>query len=317
MPLIVWKIRASTMKSNICIMSNAFVPLSVRQGSRDPLPYSEGVPGHIRQQAFSWVASRVYTSGFAPQVSLMVARLGMPVVERAALEERVMEYCRSSDEAFLDVLDYLLHTRTTEHHPRGASSIPRRDIDTAVQTLSDLLDAGRSCWKVSWVEEPVAGKITRRRYCLERRVTEAAEGEYLRARGIGGKAGEKLTEAWHAAYGREESAEQCWKSSIAAVEAALQPVVSPRNPGAGLGAMRRDIRAAPQNWECDLPVWGDEGITSVDAFLNVLNRITYENGRHGGDARTSTMREARAVLMVAVTVVEWMRDEVFRRVKSD
>lgn len=296
-------------------MPNAFVPLSVRQGSRDPLPYSEGVPGHIRQQAFSWVRSRISTSGFAPQVSLMVAHLGMPIVERTTLEERVMQYCRSSDEAFLDVLDYLLHTRTTEHHPMSAYSIPRRDIDTAVQTLIDLLDAGRSCWKVSWVEESIGDTTTRRQYCLERRVTEAAEGEYLRAREIGGKAGEKLTEAWHAAYGRDENAEQCWKSSIAAVEAALQPVVSPKNPGAGLGALRNDIKAAPQNWECDLPVWGDEKITPVEAFVSVLSRITYENGRHGGDARKSTIREARAVLMIAVAVVEWMRDEMFRRVK--
>ena len=88
---------------------------------------------------------------------------------------------------------------------------------------------------------------------------------------------DKLAEAWHAAYGRAEDAKQCWKASVVAVEAALQPVVSPKNPGAGFGAMRKDIKATPQKWECDLPVWGDEKIPLVEAFRNVLSRVTYEH----------------------------------------
>lgn len=257
------------------------------------------------------------------ELSTMVAHLQMPTFKEAdligfremALDGRVMAYCDSDDDAFLDVLDYLLHTRTTRHLPVGEYSLSGGDKDAAIQRLSALLDAGRSCWKVSWTETSAGDPshpITQRRYRLERRVTETAEQEYLQARGIGGKAGDKLTEAWHAAYGRTENAEQCWKASVSAVEAALQPVVSPNNTGARLGTMRGDIKAAPHKWECDLPVWGDEKITAVEAFLNVLNRITYDTGRHGGDEQVPEMREARAVLMVAVTVVEWVRDSVFR-----
>ncbi|MFC4902707.1 hypothetical protein [Kocuria oceani] len=112
---------------------------------------------------------------------------------------------------------------------------------------------------------------------------------------------DKLAEAWHVAYGRAEDAKQCWKASVVAVEVALQPVVSPKNPGAGFGAMRKDIKAAPQKRECDLPVWGDEKLSLVEAFRNVLSRVTYE---HGGDDRIAEMREAHAVLMAAVLVVE-------------
>lgn len=294
-------------------MPESFAPLSVCQGWRDPLPYREGVREHIRQQALNWVLDRINERSFTPHTPLVVAHLGMPETLSRTLNSRVMDHCESSDEGFLDVLDYILHTRTTEHRSLSGYSVPRRDTDLQVQGLTRLLDAGRSCWKVAWTEEP-AGDLTttRRRYRIKRRVTEGAEQEYLQARSIGGKAGDKLTEAWHAAYGCEEDAEQCWKASVAAVEAALQPVVSPKSPGAGLGAMRMDIKAAPQKWECDLPVWGDEKITPVEAFRNVLSRVTYENGRHGGDSRVAEMREARAVLMVAVTIVEWLRDGVFR-----
>lgn len=289
-------------------------PLSFRRGLCDPLPYSEGVPEHIRQQAFSWVSTLINDRSFHIDVSTMVAHLQIPAFKGATLEHRVMAFCRSGDDEFLDVLDYLLHTRTTIHLPLGRYGLSGRDKDTAVQALTKLLDAGRSCWTVSWTETSDEGSLssTTRRYRLERRVAKATEQEYLQARDIGGKAGDKLTEAWHAAFGRSENAEQCWKASVAAVEAALQPVVSPNNSGARLGTMRKDIKAAPHKWECDLPVWGDEKITSVEAFLSVLNRITYDDGRHGGDDRVPGMREARAVLMVAVTVVEWVRDKVFR-----
>lgn len=307
-------------------MSQGFVPLSVRRGLRDPLPYSEGVPDHIRHQAFSWVSALINAGEFGSELSTMVASLQVPTAREADLvgfkqldlKGRIMAHCDSNGDAFLDVLDYLLHTRTTEWHYLNGQVVTGRSTgpDVPAGALSELLDAGRSCWRVGWTEKSSGNpplKVVRRTYRLERRVTEAAEQEYLHARGIGGKAGDKLTEAWHAAYGRAENAEQCWKASVAAVEAALQPVVSPKNPGAQLGVMLNDIQVAPRKWECDLPVWGKEKITPTEAFLNVLSRVTYENGRHGGGERVPKMREARAVLMVAVTVVEWVRDGVFRR----
>jgi len=299
-------------------MLENFAPLSVRRGLREPLPYSEGVPEHIHQQAFSWVENKIdWRAPDNADLNLMVARLGIPSNGQNLLKNRVLGYCRSDQDAFLDVLDYLLHNSFAQKTFINGERVFGRDDDNdpTVQDLSDLLDAGRSCWKVGWTENhngDASYRVIRQQYRLERRVTEAAEQEYLQARGIGGKAGDKLTEAWHAAYGREENAEQCWKASVAAVEAALQPVVSPNNTGARLGTMRGDIKAAQHKWECDLPVWGDEKITAVEAFLNVLNRITYDTGRHGGDERVPEMREARAVLMVVVTVVEWVRDSVFR-----
>lgn len=303
-------------------MLDAFVPLSVRRGLRDPLPYSEGVPEHIRQQAFSWVATQIAPSVFTTaELSLLVAHLDVSGGVQISMRNRVMEYCDSSDHAFLDVLDYLLHTRTTESHFVDGHLISGRGTgpDVAVEELSNVLDAGRSCWKIGWVENSsgdASYRIVRRQYCLGRRVTEAAEQGYLQARGISGKAGDKLTEAWHAAYGRDGNAEQCWKASIAAVEAALQPIIAPKEENARLGKMRKQIRDAPQKWVCVLPVWDDEGLSSVEAFLAVLNRITYEDGRHGGDSRVPDMQQARAVLMAAVTVVEWIRDGVFARVEG-
>lgn len=302
-------------------MLEAFAPLSVRRGVRDPLPYSEGVPEHIWQQALAWVTAQIHPHTMGDtDLALMVAHLGMPSDGQSYLSNRVVGYCRSGDDAFLDVLDYLLHTCVTRQaFVNGQWVSSRSDENTSVQVLTDLLAAGRSCWKVGWVEESsgdASYRVIRRQYRLERRVTEAAEQEYLHARGIGGKAGDKLTEAWHAAYGHHEDAGQCWKASIAAVEAALQPIVAPKEESARLGKMRKQIRDAPQKWMCALPVWDDEGLSSVEAFLTVLNRITYEDGRHGGDVRVPDMKQARAVLMAAVTVVEWTRSGVFARAEG-
>lgn len=302
-------------------MLETFAPLSVRRGLREPLPYSEGVPDHIHQQAFAWVAAQIDPRVFdKADLALMVARLGMPRDGQNLLTNRVLGYCRSDDDAFLDVLDYLLHLRVTQQtFVNGEWMSGRSDEDIPVQALSDLFDAGRSCWKVGWIEESsgdASYRVVRQQYRLERRVTEAAEQEYLYARGIGGKAGDKLTEAWHAAYGHHEDAGQCWKASISAVEAALQPIVAPKEESARLGKMRKQIRDAPQKWICALPVWDDEGLSSVEAFLTVLNRITYEDGRHGGDVRVPNLQQARAVLMATVTVVEWIRGGVFARAEG-
>lgn len=84
--------------------------------------------------------------------------------------------------------------------------------------------------------------------------------------------GDKLAEAWHAASFRAENTKQCWNASVVAIEAVLQPVVSPRNPGAGFGVMCRDIKAAPQKCECEL-------LTAVSRrhFLGSQQRIGERN----------------------------------------
>lgn len=152
---------------------------------------------------------------------------------------------------------------------------------------------------------------------LRRRVPQTTEDAYLSALRLGGAAEGHLVTAWHAAYNPHPDKDTVWLSSVKAVEAALQPIVEPQNLKARLGSMRAKISDAPQKWDCQLPVW-DKADTAdpVAAFVQCLSRVTYQDGRHGADPAWITLEQARAVMIQAVAICEWIRAGVFRRVQQ-
>jgi hypothetical protein len=200
--------------------------------------------------------------------------------------DHVFEYCRRDDDQFLDVIDFVLR-----RFPIGA---PR------LRALDELLNDGRSCWKIGRADT----------LQLERRISEQAESMYLSALTSTTGASTHLQAAWSAAYGRPIDAKRAWHEAVAAVEAALQPIVLPKATRASLGSLQNALREAPVKWVCSLPLGSKEEIDSMEAFSTVLDRVMYEPGRHGTDGGTATIEEARSVLMVAVTIVEWVRTGV-------
>lgn len=282
-------------------MTDSYVRLSERTGERPPLPYSQGIPAEIKPPLFSWIYKQISTYPVSGHnLDIMNGRLGIPP-SRSGPVEAVMDFC--SDEInMLDVIDYLV-----QKFPDTASNVRR---------VSSLLDAGRSVWSVREIGDTtkdITGReVQVTRYIISRRASDEMEHIYLAARQTGDAAGSKLTEAWAYAYGREENPKEAWGAAVDAVENALQPIILPKNPSASLGNIRNAILAAPQKWDCDLPVWDKEEILPAAAFAQVLSRLTYEHGRHGTDLRVATIQQARAAVALASVILLWVQEGIIR-----
>ncbi|WP_156523338.1 MULTISPECIES: hypothetical protein [Kocuria] len=278
-------------------MTESFEPLSVRRGRRDPLPYVDGIPNHIYLGVMEWVKDALSTVDERVEM-LMAAKLS--IVPGATYYHGIIDACRKSEDIVLDVVDYIFR--------QGICLYKNQALE-----LGEILDAGRSLWTVGFPEDGS-------KPYLQRRVPESVEKRYLAARATEGLVKDQLTLAWHKAYGREEDAEGSWKAAIKAVEATLGPIVTPRNSGASLGQIRASIADGEKKdkWVCSLPLWGDEtvkGMTSVQAFLQVLSRLPFDVGRHGTDNRQADITQARAVMDIAVVIINWVNQGVFKAAK--
>lgn len=117
-----------------------------------------------------------------------------------------------------------------------------------------------------------------------------------------------------AAYGRNANASDAWDHAIKAAEAVLIPIVVRNQAGAHMGHVIGQLDRQGEQWNTLLrfnqttpPV--NPPTTSVRALVGML-RLLYPNpDRHiGPDHRVPTTEEARAVVQLAVTIVQWARD---------
>lgn len=304
----------------MAVMPTPYQPLSVRTGQRNPLPYHEGVPAHLRSELASIVDQCINESPEGDLDELMVLQLQIPA--RSAGEypmSRIQRYCAASEQNFLDALDYVLASQ-------WVGSQDKSDAPEIVVGADLALTLGSSVWNVAiepaWEPGehacPAGAQRSPYRAGLRRRVPQTTEDAYLSALGIGGAAEGHLVTAWHAAYSPHPDKDTVWQSSVKAVEAALQPIVEPQNQKAQLGSMRAKIRDAPQNWDCQLPLWDKvDAADPAAAFVQCLSRVTYQGGRHGADPAQITLEQARAVMIQAVAICEWIRAGVFRRAQQE
>lgn len=137
-------------------------------------------------------------------------------------------------------------------------------------------------------------------------VSEEAEEIKTKATSQADEASEELSTAWIAAYGRSPDPSDAWDHAIKAVEAVLRPIVEPKNSKATLGSMIAVLTNGASNWRCVFPGKDDDG--SVDNFVAMLRLIWPNTDRHGGGGRTPTLEEARAVVTLAATIVQWHRE---------
>lgn len=297
-----------------------YQPLSVRNAIRDPLPYHEGAPSHIRQSLESAVYNALVGASVEDLAEPLLLQLQIPRPHRGTdVVSAIQGYYKGADTALLDVVDYVIGAQLSWS---GSSALEK---DGVIGEIANILNLGASVWEVVMIRVtdetapfgPAVSFGTAYRASLQRRVPETEEQLYLSALGIGGQAEEHLSSAWRAAYGRPDNPTGAWQHAASAVEAALQPIVEPTNPKARLGAMRSKITQGPTNFRCKLPLWNSNDATdSVQAFTQCLSRVIYESGRHGADTDRPTQDQAQAVLAQAVTICEWIRIGIFTRAES-
>lgn len=141
---------------------------------------------------------------------------------------------------------------------------------------------------------------------LERRVPlgvqEAAE-QVMRA---SGSAGERLSEAWHAAFGVSPDPSRAYGLAIKAVEDALKPVVSPEDAQSTLGKMIGVIRGQA-GWSLALQRASERAQPS-DVLVAMLRTLwDGQVDRHGGDPAAARISQeaAETAVLLAVPLVYW------------
>lgn len=275
-------------------------PLSVRHDKAALESYQElheGIPTWMTSGAYEWATAR-----FSDWDDLQAAeqyfrlQLDWAAISRAARQSLIEDVGRSVRQGVvellktqgLDLLDYCLGVR---HDWAGA------------QELESVLARSGSAWTVGEDHEGRLG--------LTRRVDEtvlAAAAEEMKQRS---NPSSYLRSAWHHVYGRNPNPSTAYHDAVRAVEAAVRPVVTPRDGQATLGRMIGALRDKPGKWDT---VIGD--VDTVRKMMATIWKSQFD--RHGTDDTTKALNvsqsEAEAAVQVAVTLVQLFRTGAIRRI---
>ena len=205
-------------------------------------------------------------------------------METGGLINALLNKAHEDQEFFLDLLDAALFLWRNQWQQR--------------QVLEEILAIGGSVWTVSNETNPPR---------LVRVVEPAAEEAYRQAIGARDEASKELGEAWSHAFGRGGSASDAWDHAIKAVEDILIAVVCPKKAKATLGDVLGQLNSVAAIWEFVLP--GPDRTHDVSQLVTLLRIVWPNPDRHGGTQpkREPTIEEARAVVTLAATIVQWHR----------
>lgn len=220
------------------------------------------------------------------KTSLLLTIASMAQVELRSLRDadimrELIEAGEADEDLYLDIIDAALSTG--KGHAR---------------VITKILEEGRSIWTV----DPSGPGLIER-------VDPAAAEAYVRATEPKDVATEELEEAWVKVYGRESDASDGWDHAIKAVEALLIPLVVPAQSKPTLGHVIGMLDSQADRFSLDLA--DGDGIPTLASML----RLLWPNpDRHAspGQRRKPEDHEARAVVHLAVTIVQWARDGLIR-----
>jgi hypothetical protein len=198
----------------------------------------------------------------------------------------ITAWCDTDDERLLDIV----HTALQLAYPTAEQ----------VDELEVFLMLGGSVWRATSMG-------------LQRRVEATAKAAFETVIQPSDLASEELAEAWSKAYARNPDASDAWDHAIKAAEAVLIPIVVPAKDKANLGSVAGHLKVHPEQFSFGLESTGIGSVETLEAMI----RLMWPNpDRHGDPAksRVPTIKEARAVVQVAVTLVQWARDgQIVRR----
>ena len=169
--------------------------------------------------------------------------------------------------------------------------------------LDALLHSGRSLWMVG---------ERNGRFGLVRRVPEGVQRAVESTIASAGKAGGLLARAWADVHGIEQKPSSGYSLAVRAVEAAAIPVVQPKNTSATLGTVLGQMKA-DGDWR--LPLREHTDAPGPEMLLAMMRTLWFgHRDRHGGaDYSDVTQDEARAAVMLAATLVEWLSSGAIER----
>jgi hypothetical protein len=269
-------------------------PPTPREGQPRPGGPYEGVPGHLSAPLRHWLDGVFgYTPNYASEKGVetilavaAAARVPLrPGAHGTQLHADITSFTNQSPDNLLDVLHYAIQTG-----------------NPPVEHLDRLLVYGGSVWTATYEG-------------LQRRVDPTAQEAFEAASSPGDVVSEELRHAWGKAYGREPDASDAWDHAIKAVEGILIPIVVPTQAGAHIGHVIGELDHHGLHWDLLLrfnqtspPI--NPPTSPVQAMVGMLRLLHPNPDRHvGRDRRVPTIEEAQAVVNLAVTIVQWARND--------
>jgi hypothetical protein len=262
----------------------AYQRLSQRIGKAAPDGPYEGVPDHMRGHVLSWFN---VISGMAAGIEdfsvldAIAMQLRVPLSPSGHAGSALLSKAEKDPDFCLDLLDMALLI-----WGQGANNGDR---------LEQILRLSGSVWKVASDQQS-----------LELVVNDVMQQSYQDAVAPQDDAATELTEAWSKAFGRSPDPSDAWDHAIKAVECVLIPVVVPNKAKATLGDVV-GVLGSPQsapNWEMILP---NNTLSHHTEALASLLRLLWPNHDRHGSGPTPSVDEARAVVCLAATLVQWHR----------
>lgn len=271
----------------------AWRPLGV-EGLPEFEGLTDGVPPWLAESFWAWVQVTFQVpkgSGYNTwtdfNISLLrraerICRFHVGYVDDSVgASVRKLRAVVSSEGLELRLADYLLAS--------GAA-------DRSAAAFDQMLEEAGSLWTVG----TRSGKAA-----LVKRVEEGVQTSAEHTMTTAGRAGERLAEAWTAAYGLSPDPSRAYALAVKAVEDAAIPVVLPNDQSATLGKVIARLRDVPFRFA--VPRERDE-VTSRSVLHSMLKLLWNGQGdRHGGlpDASVNITREdAEAAVLMAVPLVQ-------------
>jgi hypothetical protein len=282
--------------------------LSRRRGEADPDSSYESVPIHLKHQLIRWLRQQFGLKSPTPNERLLrnlavVLRQRLPldvdlrdyanelILEAAGgdaahqVDDEFEDFQITNHEFFLDLIDATLHLQSPD--------------ESDWEELDEALLLGGAAWRVGEDKASLVRAVADETQAIFNLATAAAPDE----------ATAELKKAWHKAFSSNPDPSNAWSHAIKAVEEVLIRAVLPDKAKATLGQVIRELEGKNgANWAMSFP---DSDADHDPASLVSILRLVWPNpDRHGGssDGRAPSEHEARAVVTLAATIVQWHRD---------
>lgn len=259
-----------------------------------------GIPVWMRRPLSDWLRELVDVRYGQPAHLLRIfdQRVRLPGILLSGVQEdfgfdSLESQLFDHPDDYLALLDFLIFSLNTAGR------------HATLDELQSILRISSSEWKVG-KRGSHAG--------IEKRVPEGVQHAADEVMAVPGHAGQLLSEAWHAAFGRDPDFEKAYAKSIKAVEAAAIPSVSPKNVNATLGTVIAQMRDQ-KDWKLEL-TREHSTHTSAQVLLGMMQMLwTGQNDRHAGQTgyQPSTQSEAETAVLLAVPLVQWFTSGALQR----
>lgn len=275
-----------------------FVPLGVREGTREFGPLSEQFPPWLVPAMIAWLDDlhRALGQDLVSDSETIMRKAALEL--QMALPGSLQTLSLNLEKPYVpEVIDYLLWA--LEDTLRSVTT----HMDLVVN-LSEILEKGGSAWQVTAVNG--RGRLTRR---VPSEITEARSMTMKPT----DRAAEHLKIAWASIYGVKPDAGKSYLESVKAVEAIARPIISPKDQKATLGKMIEAMRDKPSKWTVEIEHHNDEHqVRLLSGMMELLWKGQFD--RHGDESKPIQVgqEQAEAAVHLAATLVQWFRTGVVK-----